>query len=109
MAAPKSFQALLDKYGKRIVAIPGGSTDASGGSTDGIGKSWVPPLGGASVIVPGAVVEPGYADKLAEAGYQPQRVGHETKWHELLRRSQGVIAALVIALALAAWSTRVSR
>lgn len=94
-------QAILDQYGWRTVRIPGGSAD-------GIGKTWVPPLGGAGVIVPGAVVEPGYADRLAEAGYQPQKVGHTSpaKWRQLFDRSQGVILALVVILALAAWSTR---
>lgn len=105
-------QAILDQYGWRTVRIPDGSTDASGGSTGasgGIGKTWVPPLGGAGVIVPGAVVEPGYADRLAEAGYQPQRVSESLKrwqWHELWRRSKGVIVALVVVLALAVWASR---
>jgi len=102
-------QAILDQYGWRTVRIPGGSTDGSAGATGGIGKTWVPPLGGASVIVPGAVVEPGYADRLAEAGYQPQKVGEASpeKWRELLQRSQGVLLALIVVLALAAWSTRI--
>lgn len=104
-----ALEALLDKYGKRTIAIPGGSAGGSADASGGIGKTWVPPLGGASVIVPGVVAEPGYADRLAEAGYRPQRVREgyvDPLWRELFDRSRIVLVALVVALALAAWASR---
>lgn len=96
---------LLDQFGTSWVDIRrlrGGQT-----ATDGplvIGRNYVPPLGGLSVIDEDRVAGPEHRHKLEAAGYRPQRVqaATVTALTSMGRLRVGyVVVALALLLALA--------
>lgn len=99
-----STTALLKLYGSKAVNVTdviqhfypdAGAPKPSNPQDLQIGKEYVPPLGGISIIDPDHVVEPGYANRLRQAGYRPNTQSHDVQEGDKVWLSLGLVCIAV--------------